>query len=313
MEQDRNTLWFAVLVVISLATYGLYSETRRSLLETNEELKKAQEEIAKIVSEKEVTISAQQDLISQQEDELAEVKASEELLQRAVAALQNTSGTSQLALNNLLKGFAPSVVKLVCLRDSLTRGLQQGSGVLYKGTSIAGIGPYYVQTNLHVVETEDGSQSQCVIAVYPDPEEATSYLVYKSKGYKYYEKDIDLAFLEPILVEEHSRAGTMAQLEAAARDSATTSLCNVASIGDHITILGYPSVGGDTLTVTDGIVSGFEFRGGARYIKTSAKIDQGNSGGVAIKDSGCVVGIPTYVQAQIESLGRILDLNDLLN
>lgn len=313
MEQDKHTLWFAVLVVISLATYGLYSETRRSLLETNEELRRAQEEIARIVSENEETISVQQNLLNQQESELAEVKASEELLQEAVASFQNTASSGQLALNNLLKDFAPSVVKLVCLRDSLTRGLQQGSGVLYMGTSIAGVGPYYVQTNLHVVETEDGSQSQCVIAVYPDPDQANLYLVYKSRGYKFYDKDIDLAFLEPILVEEHSRAGTLDQLDESARSAAATSLCNTAGIGDHITILGYPGIGGDTLTVTDGIVSGFEFRGGARYIKTSAKIDQGNSGGIAIKDSGCVVGIPTYVQTQIESLGRILDLNYLLD
>jgi hypothetical protein len=313
VEQDKHTLWFAILVVISLATYGLYSETRRSLLETNEELKVAQEEIAKIVGESKQTILDQRDLISQQEDELTEVKASEELLQEAVASFQNTSNSNQASLNSLLSDFAPSVVRLVCLRDSLTRGLQQGSGMLYKGTSISGIGPYYIQTNLHVVQTDDGSQSQCVIAVYPDPDKSTSYLVYKSKGFKFYKEDIDLAFLEPELVEEHSRAGTMSQLGEAARDSATTSLCNTAGIGDNITILGYPSIGGDTLTVTDGIVSGFEFRSGARYIKTSAKIDQGNSGGIAIEDSGCVVGIPTYVQTQIESLGRILDLNHLLN
>jgi S1-C subfamily serine protease len=313
MEQDKHTLWFAILVVISLATYGLYSETKRSLLETNKELKVAQEEIAKIVGESEQTISDQRNLIGQQESELADAKASEELLQEAVASFQNASSSGQTSLNSLLRDFAPSVVRLVCLRDSLTRGLQQGSGMLYKGTSISGVGPYYIQTNLHVVQTEDGSQSQCVIAVYPDPDKSNSYLVYKSKGFKFYEADIDLAFLKPELVEEHSRAGTMSQLDEAARDSMTTSLCNAAGIGDNITILGYPDIGGDTLTVTDGIVSGFEFRSGARYIKTSAKIDQGNSGGIAIEDSGCVVGIPTYVQTQIESLGRILDLNHLLN
>ena len=313
MEQDKHALWFAILVVVSLATYGLYSETKRSLLETNEELKLAQGEIARLVGESEQTISTQRDLIGQQEDKLAEVKTSEELLQEAVASFQNISNSGQTSLNSLLSDFAPSVVRLVCLRDSFTRGLQQGSGMLYKGISISGVGPYYIQTNLHVAQTEDGSQSQCVIAVYPDPDKSNSYLVYKSEGYKFYKADVDWAFLEPELVEEHSRAGTINQLDEAARDSATTSLCNTASIGDHITILGYPGIGGDTLTVTDGIVSGFEFRGGARYIKTSAKIDQGNSGGVAIKDSGCVVGIPTYVQTQIESLGRILDLDHLLN
>ena len=59
---------------------------------------------------------------------------------------------------------------------------------------------------------------------------------------------------------------------------------------------------------------GFEFDSGSRYIKTSAKIEHGSSGGVAIKDSGCVVGIPTFVeQGSVESIGRILDLHYLFN
>ncbi|MBU2101617.1 trypsin-like peptidase domain-containing protein [Patescibacteria group bacterium] len=313
MEQDKHALWFAVLVIVSLATYGLYGETRRSLSETNEELHRAQEEIARIVGESEETISTQRDLIVQKDEELEQSKESEELLQEAVASLQNTSSKTQTSLNSLLSDFAPAVVRLVCLSDSLTRGLQQGSGVLYKGTSMSGIGPYYVQTNLHVIETEDGSSSQCVIAVYPDPNRSDFYYIYKSNGYKLYKSGVDLAFLEPELVSGHSKAGTLGQLSDSARSSVDTALCTTAGIGDHITVLGYPGIGGDTLTVTDGIVSGFEFREGARYIKTSAKIDQGNSGGIAIKDSGCLVGIPTYVQFQNESLGRILDLYHLLN
>jgi len=313
MEQNNNTLWFSVLVIISLATYGLYSETRNSLMETNEELRKAQEEIAVIVGESEETISSQRDLIAEKEEELEQTKESEELLQQAVASLQNTSGSGQASLNALLSDFAPSVVRLVCLQDSLTRGLQQGSGVLYKGDSISGIGPYYVQTNLHVIQTDDGSLSQCVVAVYPNPNQADQYIIYRTKGFKFYKSGVDLAFIEPELVEEHSKAGNIEQLNESARDADQTKLCASASIGDHIIVLGYPGIGGDTLTVTDGIVSGYEFRSGARYIKTSAKIDQGNSGGIAIKDSGCVVGIPTFVQSQIESLGRILDLDWLLN
>ncbi|KKS24033.1 MAG: hypothetical protein UU82_C0013G0001, partial [Candidatus Nomurabacteria bacterium GW2011_GWC2_41_8] len=67
---------------------------------------------------------------------------------------------------------------------------------------------------------------------------------------------------------------------------------------------------GNSLTVTDGIVSGVETdNNGVHYYKTSAKIDHGNSGGIAIEDSGCVIGIPTFVQqGELESIGRILDL-----
>ena len=44
------------------------------------------------------------------------------------------------------------------------------------------------------------------------------------------------------------------------------------------------------------------------------KIEHGNSGGIAIKDSGCVLGIPTFVQSgTVESIGRILDLDYLFS
>lgn len=78
------------------------------------------------------------------------------------------------------------------------------------------------------------------------------------------------------------------------------------SIGDEIVILGYPGIGSHTdITATEGIISGFD----GNYFITSAKIEQGNSGGVAIllKDN-CYLGIPSFSQlGVIESLGRILD------
>lgn len=77
-------------------------------------------------------------------------------------------------------------------------------------------------------------------------------------------------------------------------------------LGDQILVLGYPAIGSPTdITATDGIISGYDYP----YYITSAKIDHGNSGGVAVlvKDD-CYLGIPTgSVVGQIESLGRILD------
>jgi len=80
----------------------------------------------------------------------------------------------------------------------------------------------------------------------------------------------------------------------------------VALIGDEIIILGYPTIGSqDDITVTRGIISGYD---GDYYI-TDAKIEHGNSGGVAIllKDN-CYLGIPSYtISGEAESLARILD------
>ena len=304
MEDNKHALWFALLVVVSLSTYGLYSETRK-------DLQQAQEQINQLISENEETIASQQELLDQKEQEIDEVKASEESLQEALDELQGSSeGRSNLASSLNISNFAPSVVRLVCLKESERNSLQQGSGVLFKSNTHS-LAPYYVQTNLHVVETEDGSASQCVIALYPDPDVSNNFIVYKSIGFDLYENGIDLAYIKPEEITGHSKAGDLSELSQFARDDSQTTICNKASIGDHLSVLGYPSIGGESLTATDGIISGFEFRDGVRYIKTSAKIDQGNSGGIAISDSGCVYGIPTFVKSQIESLGRILDLKDL--
>lgn len=315
METDKNTIWFALVVVVTLASYGLYSETRKSLVETNVELQKAQEEIERLIENSEETISNQREVIAQQEEDLVAAEEREDFLEGALDEIKedSVSSSSKASVSGLLRDFAPSVVRLVCLANSTSQGLQQGSGVLYKGnSSIGNLSEYYIQTSLHVVETGDGSTSQCVVALYPDPNQGDEYIVYRTRGYKIYDGNVDLAFLDVELNEGHTREGTFSDLDRYARDASTTKLCSSVGIGDNVSVLGYPDIGGDSLTVTDGIISGFEFRSGVRYIKVSAKIDRGNSGGLAIKDSGCVLGVPTFVQSQIESLGRVLDLYNLL-
>ena len=70
------------------------------------------------------------------------------------------------------------------------------------------------------------------------------------------------------------------------------------TLGDQITILGYPDIGGKTITLTRGEVSGFTAesgRGDRAFIKTSATIAGGNSGGLASDDTGSLIGIPTQL------------------
>jgi S1-C subfamily serine protease len=73
---------------------------------------------------------------------------------------------------------------------------------------------------------------------------------------------------------------------------------NSLSLGDSITIIGYPGIGGETITLTRGEVSGFtseEPYGNRAYVKTSATIAGGNSGGLAANDEGEIVGVPSAV------------------
>ena len=70
------------------------------------------------------------------------------------------------------------------------------------------------------------------------------------------------------------------------------------SLGDAITILGYPGIGGDTITLTAGEVSGFTQEtgyGDRAFIKTNATIAGGNSGGLAVDSSGRLIGVPTQL------------------
>jgi len=69
-------------------------------------------------------------------------------------------------------------------------------------------------------------------------------------------------------------------------------------LGESIVILGYPVIGGGTITLTRGEVSGFtseEPFGNRAFIKTSGTIAGGNSGGLAVNSQGQIIGIPTQM------------------
>lgn len=83
-------------------------------------------------------------------------------------------------------------------------------------------------------------------------------------------------------------------------------------LGDPLTILGYPGIGGETITLTRGEVSGFtgdRNYGNRAFIKTSAAISGGNSGGLAANDQGELIGVPTEVGYGGE--GEIVDCRAL--
>jgi S1-C subfamily serine protease len=75
------------------------------------------------------------------------------------------------------------------------------------------------------------------------------------------------------------------------------------AIGEGLKILGYPGIGGDTITFTEGVVSGFTSERnveGRAWIKTDATIAGGNSGGMAANAEGELVGIPTQASSGAE-------------
>ncbi len=88
------------------------------------------------------------------------------------------------------------------------------------------------------------------------------------------------------------------------------------SLGDPLTIIGYPNIGGATITLTRGEVAGFTAEqdyGNRAFIKTSATISGGNSGGLAADANGLIIGIPTQLgyggDDQYVDCRRLVDTN----
>jgi S1-C subfamily serine protease len=81
-------------------------------------------------------------------------------------------------------------------------------------------------------------------------------------------------------------------------------------IGDQLTAIGFPGIGGETVTVTQGHVSGFVGGDGTNpgFIKTDTLINHGNSGGAAFSKDGKFVGIPSAFQSDASGEGGVLGL-----
>ncbi len=81
-------------------------------------------------------------------------------------------------------------------------------------------------------------------------------------------------------------------------------------MGQPLSYLGYPGIGGTgsraSISLTRGIVSGFERSNGILFVKTDAEINSGNSGGAAIDSFYELIGFPTStIEEDAGQLGYI--------
>lgn len=91
---------------------------------------------------------------------------------------------------------------------------------------------------------------------------------------------------------------------------------NTLQFGHKIEAIGFPSIGGSTITYTSGDFSGFGSAsdGTQNYIKATTPLEHGNSGGAAYNPTGQFIGIPTMVVAgTLNSLSYILSVNSIKN
>ena len=306
-------LLFVLVALCVIAGWWRFTVLEIEIARVEQSLSMLQQSTAEAIAVQETLLASQGENLSKQDEALKQSREQDEALLKTIDQVKEAAAEQSAAMLDpaTLRTISRSIVFLSCNIDAIGVKSRRGSGMLFYAPADAAHGPYYVQTSQHIARTSDGSPSKCTITVYPDYRDTNTKIIFDSEGYDAYGDDIDLAYLTPLVINGTS-AGTVADLSRNARSVTASPVCDVADTGDHLTILGYPAIGGDSLTTTDGIISGIEVDGTVRYVKTSAKIDTGNSGGIAIKDSGCIVGIPTSVRkGQIESIGRVLDLRHL--
>lgn len=149
----------------------------------------------------------------------------------------------------------------------------------YSYGSAVYVGDGYAITNAHVINGEDDQPTGAYIVCWSTdwrkaPEICSPALL------MYSNTDTDLAVLKidsPLLAATETAPRT-AQLAK-----------NPVDVGDALRMVGYPQNGGETVTITEGKVSGQEEKTG--LIKLDANVDAGNSGGGVFTPQGEVAGI----------------------
>lgn len=191
--------------------------------------------------------------------------------------IDNPSGAGQTSS----EGLAKSVV-LVAVTDSSGEQCWIGSGVaVLDGT--------YILTNHHVVVPEAKDDPSCTnlsVGITEDTsKEPTNFLPVEVLASN---EELDLALVR--LVSSSSYSLTPVPIKE-----------GLLPLDTKIRVIGYPGVGGETITVNEGIISGIDRRYGTPFYKVSAQISPGNSGGPMVDEDGKLVGIASaYVPAAVQ-------------
>jgi len=198
-----------------------------------------------------------------------------------------------------LSELAQATVQIIALMDdgSRWRPIWSGSGSIIEPQGL-------ILTNAHIVDDQYGDYDALGVAITARSDQLPQ-LIYLA----------EVVTTDPVLDVAVIRITS--DLEGVPVDL-DLPYVNIADsdeveIGDRLRILGYPGIGGETITFTEGAVSGFTLeRGvsGRAWIKTDATIAGGNSGGMGTNTMGELIGIPSIVTSGSEH-GQTVDCRPL--
>lgn len=169
-----------------------------------------------------------------------------------------------------------------------------GSGVIIKSDGT-------LLTNYHVIESEDAFRKNNRPATFqiciPQSTTTEPDCSYTAKLLAV-NKDLDLAVLKIQTISGLSSLTSFPYISLRTTDI---------DVNTQLTVIGYPEIGNETVTVTSGIVSGKLTKYNGTWIKTDALISFGNSGGAALDAQNKLVGITTAAHSDVlGSLGYVI-------
>ena len=168
--------------------------------------------------------------------------------------------------------------------ESLARSVvfidAQGSQCGWTGSGSIVADGSYVLTNQHVA-----GNGECDLTVWLTDSTTTSPTKYLTGQFVEADSSRDLAIIRMI-----DSGGVPYVDETRAPLKFSNSL---PKLGDKLTILGYPGLGGSSITLTSGDFSGVDSSEDFDFLKTTANMNPGVSGGAALNSDGELVGIPT--------------------
>lgn len=191
------------------------------------------------------------------------------------------SGTEEISNQEVI---IKSTVKLLCPVD--TQKASQGSGTIIDSSGT-------ILTNKHVVAGTLG----CLIGFIGDFNDEPYFGERHIADILKVSPDQDIA----ILKIRNPQNKTLPNIDIARGSSSLR-------LGAKITTYGFPAKFGTKVTYTSGDFSGTD----GTYIKTTAILEYGNSGGGAYLKDGTFIGIPSaVVRGELNALGYILSINTI--
>jgi hypothetical protein len=173
-----------------------------------------------------------------------------------------------------------------------------GSGAIIDSQGI-------IMTNYHVISANDKLEEHAYL-ICLSTEQNTKPECRHSADLIAFDEDLDIALLQINNIEDYSDNSSYPALEYYLEDSTSN--------GQSISVLGYPAIGGGTLSITQGTISGKEDKYSRNWLKTDAVVSYGSSGGVAVDENGKIIGLTSMAYSDtIASLGYIINIDSLIN